>query len=136
MKKFTSDVDWFETMNTSPFKRMTYFSVFQQKVEENMLDSEIRQLINNEFEDKIKLDPNPESKRYAVIMATKSTDGRAYTYSIVDLIAATKEDSYCQFDDYTDLLINLSLHLKTGKEEESVMQAVSLVIGGAMRRTK
>jgi hypothetical protein len=99
-------------------------------------DSQIQSLVGSAvIEQSIKLSPNPEDLKYAVITATKSTDGRAYTYAIVDLVAQTKEESYCQFDNFTDLLINLSLHIKMGREDDLAMQAVNYIIIGAKRGT-
>jgi hypothetical protein len=135
-KQFENETDWFESMTGDTFRRRRYFHAFQAHMKELDFDSQIQSLVGSTvIEQSIKLNPNPEDLKYAVITATKSTDGRAYTYSIVDLVAQTKEDSYCQFDNFQDLLINLSLHFKMGREDESVMQAVSLIIGGAKRRT-
>ncbi len=66
--------------------------------------------------------------KYAVIHRPKAIDGRAWTYSIVN--ESKVEESLCQFEDYVDMLIHLSIHVKIGREDETMMNAVNLLIMG------
>lgn len=68
---------------------------------------------------------------YAVVSLPKTVCGtRAYTYALVDLETGKVDHSFCQFEDYSDMLLNLCLHHKLGKEDEMLWGAVCCLIEG------
>ena len=129
MLKFENEEAFNKFLEGSPMARRKNFQRYKLSVAENEIDDRIRELLKSDFDHKIKLDET----KYAAISPTKSIDGRAFTYAVVWLETLKVEHSYCQFVDYSDLLIELALHNKLNVENESVSQAVSLIIGGASR---
>jgi len=74
---------------------------------------------------------------YAVISLPKTIDGtRAYTYSLVNIETGKAESSFCQFDDYSDMLLNMSLHHKLGFEDEMLWNATVCLIEGRKKNNK
>lgn len=72
-----------------------------------------------------------EGNTYAVVSLPKTVDNnRAYTYAIVNLDSGKVDHSFCQFEKYDDMLLNLCLHHKLGYEDEMLWSAVCCLIEG------
>lgn len=91
------------------------------------IDSRLEDLAKVYMDHKIRL----EEGVFAVVSLPKTIDGtRAYTYAIVNLESGKVDHSFCQFENYGDMLLNLCLHHKLGTEDEMLWSAVCCLIEG------